>query len=88
MDEPQDFIVVVKAVIYCHGKIVLVKRKTNCAHFPGMWELPGGKIDANDFKHWPVSGFYLLINALIREIREETGLLVELDEMPFDFRRD
>jgi ADP-ribose pyrophosphatase YjhB (NUDIX family) len=80
MDEAQNFIVVVRAVIHHERKIVLVKRKINCAHYPGMWELPGGKIDKDDFKNWSISGQYLLVNALIREIKEETGLWVSIDD--------
>lgn len=82
MCEPQDFIVVIKAVAHYHGKIVLVKRNKNCAYFPDMWELPGGKITDEDFKCRSVSRCNILINALKREIGEETNSIVAVNELP------
>lgn len=50
-----------------HGRILLLKRGASSRFFKGQWELPGGKPE-------PGESF---AEALIREVREETGLAVE-----------
>ncbi len=52
------------AVVVNHGKIVLVKRKHK--PFKGDWALPGGMVERESVEA-----------ALVREVREETGLDVE-----------
>lgn len=50
------------------GNLLLVKRSSNDRHYPGFWEVPGGKIDEGQD----------LESSLEREVMEETGLEVEL----------
>ena len=68
--------VVVGAAIFRHEadgthtntpKLLLLKRADHETYFPGVFEIPGGKVDADDpsIKH-----------AVIREVLEETGLSV------------
>jgi 8-oxo-dGTP diphosphatase len=53
------------------GKILILKRSTDCKTNPGKWELPGGKVNQDEsFDH-----------ALIREVYEETHLKIELDHV-------
>ncbi len=47
-------------------KIVLVKRNT--IPFKGYWALPGGRVEQNE----------TIENAIVREVKEETGLEVEI----------
>ena len=63
---PARPIVGVGAVIVDEGKVVLVKRR----HEPlaGRWSLPGGTLEVGE----------TLKAAVIREMREETGLEVEV----------
>jgi 8-oxo-dGTP diphosphatase len=54
---------VVAAVICRDGKI-LITRRPDTVHLPGLWEFPGGKVEQGE----------TLKAALMREIREEVGL--------------
>ena len=60
-----------------HGRCLLLKRSAANKGFVGQWEWPGGKVD-------PGESFDA---ALRREVREETGLEIELQKVigAFDF---
>ena len=60
---------VVAAIIRDHGKILITQRFDD-VHLPGLWEFPGGKVEANES----------LQAALAREIREELGLRIRVDD--------
>lgn len=62
---PSSPLVGVGAVVVHEGRVLLVQR----GHEPakGQWSLPGGLIDVGES----------LREAVIREVREETGLIVE-----------
>lgn len=55
-------------VIYKNGKILITKRKPE-GLLGGLWEFPGGKIEDSESAK----------TACIREIKEETGLVIEID---------
>lgn len=57
-----------KAVIRKNGKIILIKRAQRSSFEPGLWELPGGKVDYGEN----------LVEALKREVEEEVGLLIDV----------
>ncbi len=59
-------IVVKGYIVNEQGKILLVKRSSSDSILPGYWEVPGGGVD---FGEKP-------IDALKREIKEETGLII------------
>ncbi|HKK53958.1 MAG TPA: NUDIX domain-containing protein [Patescibacteria group bacterium] len=54
----------VSALVLCGDKLLLTKRSLSEDFLPGVWEMPGGKLekDEND------------IQALKRELLEETGI--------------
>ncbi|RDL39171.1 Uncharacterized protein BP5553_03511 [Venustampulla echinocandica] len=51
----------------CPPQILLVKRASTDS-FPNFWEVPGGSVDSSD---------KTLLDAVVREVWEETGLLVK-----------
>lgn len=57
----------VKALLTCEGKVLLVRRSLSEHSGPGVWECPGGKIEFGEDPQ----------QALLREIKEETGLQAE-----------
>jgi len=66
---PERPIVGVGAVIFDRARVLLIRR----AHEPlkGEWSLPGGAVDVGES----------LRAAVVREVREETGLDVEVDRL-------
>jgi mutator protein MutT len=66
-------IVVVAAVIEDNQHFFLTRRQPG-AHLAGMWEFPGGKIDANE-SH---------ASALKRELREELGVDLEVNDLMYE----
>jgi mutator protein MutT len=63
-----EFRIAVKAVIVKAGRILLIKRSHHDTHKPGVWEFPGGRLEPGED---PLKG-------LIREVKEETGLIIEV----------
>jgi 8-oxo-dGTP diphosphatase len=61
-----NFRVAVKAFSVNKGKLFVIKRAEDDVQSPGIWELPGGRLELGED---PYLG-------LIREIKEETGLYI------------
>lgn len=61
------FAIAVKAFIVDGEKLLLIKRRPNDPHKPSVWEIPGGRIAADENPY----------DGLLRETKEETGLDVE-----------
>lgn len=59
--------IVLAGVVAHQGKILVLQRSKDDDSFPGLWELPSGKREP----------FESSLNALQREVMEETGLQVE-----------
>jgi len=68
---------VVAAIIRRDGQILITKRPAN-VHLAGLWEFPGGKVEPDES----------LQTALIREIREELGVEIEVLDERFRIRHD
>jgi 8-oxo-dGTP pyrophosphatase MutT (NUDIX family) len=61
---PTD-VTVVRALVESGGRVLLIRRAA-WDSMPGLWELPGGKVDGDE----PA------VDALVRELDEETGLML------------
>ncbi|MEC0092336.1 NUDIX hydrolase [Paenibacillus macquariensis] len=64
-------VVVVKGVIENKGKILILKRSDIDEIDAGVWETVGGKIDFGEE----------LEDALTREVKEETGIVVNIEKL-------
>ena len=60
-------VIVVAGVLFEAGRVLLTQRKKG-SHLEGLWELPGGKIDPDEDPR----------DALVRELREELGIEVDV----------
>lgn len=70
--------VAVTAIIIKDDKFLIVRRSRNKKRFPGMWTVPGGKLETKDYIDLPKeTEFYwynVLEKVLKREVKEETGI--------------
>jgi 8-oxo-dGTP diphosphatase len=55
------------------GRVLLLQRSDDAAWMPGVWHVPGGRVEAGETAH----------GAAIREICEELGVEVEQDDLQF-----
>lgn len=68
MSEKGNFNVAVKGLIFCDGKFLIMQRSDKSRGEFYYWELPGGRMEFGENPE----------EALKREVKEETGLQVEL----------
>jgi mutator protein MutT len=61
---------VAAALVFREGKLLITQRYAG-AHLGGLWEFPGGKRESNES----------FAACLIRELREELGIEVEVGEL-------
>jgi len=83
MDENNKYLheVVITAIIQREGKYLIIRRSQMKKRFTGMWTLPGGRLQVEDYKFMKKqTEFYwynVLEQALRREVKEEVGLTIE-----------
>ena len=67
------------------GRMLITKRSSTKKRWPNMWTVPGGHVSKADYLGTPTTTnsqwYHVLINALKREVLEETGL--EIDNVKF-----
>lgn len=66
MSEVATTLLVNRAIISDQNRILLLRRTKDDSYNPGLWEFPGGKVDAGEE----------IKTALEREVFEETGLTI------------
>lgn len=70
--QPRNTIVLaVKGLVLYNKRALIVHRKSDSAFGPDMWEFPGGKLEFGESPE----------ECLHREIREETGLSVDIERI-------
>ena len=73
--------VAITAIIIKNGKYLITRRSPNKKRFPGMWTVPGGKLETDDYINLPKDTtdywYNVLEKVLRREVKEEVGLEIE-----------
>lgn len=65
----ENFRVAVKAfIVNPNGELLIIKRRENDVHKPGVWDIPGGRLELGEN---PFEG-------LKREAKEETGFDIDI----------
>ncbi len=68
-DNANFFIVMAKGWVEKDGKYLLARRGPKELHMPGIWSLPGGKVEQEIAEH-------IIEKTLTKEIEEEVGITV------------
>ncbi len=71
LHELGQLIVACETYIVCNGKVLMHLRDQNKKKFPGFWIGPGGHVDEGED----------VLTAAIREIKEETGVTLEPEQV-------
>tara|TARA_Y100000034_G_C6833283_1_gene376334 strand:- start:284 stop:811 length:528 start_codon:yes stop_codon:yes gene_type:complete len=74
-------IVAITGIIVKDGRYLITRRSLDRKAFPGMWTVPGGRLELNDYinekkdtaDHW----YNILEKVLKREVMEEAGIGIE-----------
>ena len=73
--------VVITAIIVKDGKYLITRRAPTKECFGGMWTVPGGKLETNDYVNLPKDTkdywYNVLEQVLRREVKEEVGLAIK-----------
>ncbi|HYF12894.1 MAG TPA: NUDIX domain-containing protein [Candidatus Paceibacterota bacterium] len=73
--------VAITAIIVKDGKYLITRRSMQKKRWPGMWTVPGGKLESNDYLSLPKDTkdywYNVLEKVLRREVKEEVGLEIE-----------
>jgi 8-oxo-dGTP diphosphatase len=77
-EEKPTYEVAITAIIVKDGKFLITRRSSNKKKFPGMWTVPGGRLEPTDYISFPKDTKYYWYNVLertlAREVKEEVGL--------------
>ena len=83
MKQPNQLLheVAITAIIVKNRKYLIIRRSANKKRFPGMWTVPGGKLETNDYQNIPKDTQYYWYNVLEkvlkREVEEEVGIAID-----------
>src|SRR3989338_7739100 len=73
--------VAITAIIIKGGSYLITRRDKNKKRFPGMWTVPGGKMESSDYLKLPKDTkhywYNVLERTLKREVKEEVGIDIE-----------
>lgn len=83
MSEPNKYLheVVITAIIVKDGQYLITRRSAAKKRFPGMWTVPGGRMETSDYLQLPKDTehywYNVLERTLRREVKEEVGIDIE-----------
>ncbi len=70
--------VAITAIVVKDGKYLITRRSEKKRRFPGMWTVPGGRLEPKDYINLPKDTkdywYNVLEQVLRREVKEEVGL--------------
>ena len=70
--------VAITAIVIKDNKFLITRRAMTKKRFPGMWTVPGGKLETKDYTELPKDTkdywYNVLEKVLRREVKEEVGL--------------
>lgn len=73
--------VAITAIVVKDGKYLITRRSLKKKRFPGMWTVPGGKLETGDYLSLPKDTKYYWYNVLervlTREVKEEVEIKIE-----------
>lgn len=73
--------VVMTAIVAKDNTYLITRRAPTKKRFPGMWTVPGGKLETNDYISLPKDTEYYWYNVLEqvlrREVKEEVGIKID-----------
>lgn len=77
--------VVITVIVYNSNQYLITKRSEDEDRFPGMWTVPGGKLETDDYtslqKDTDIHWYNVLEQVLEREVKEEVG--VDIDKVEY-----
>lgn len=73
--------VAITAIVVKDGRYLITRRSVNKKRFPGMWTVPGGKMETDDYLKLPKDTehywYNVLERTLRREVKEEVGIDID-----------
>lgn len=77
----QKYEIPITVIIVKDGKYLITKRSANKKKWPGMWTVPGGRLEVEDYtfisKDTINAWYNVLEKAAKREVREEVGVEIK-----------
>jgi len=73
--------IVITAIVVKDGKYLITRRSISKNRFPGMWTVPGGRLEVEDYVALPKETehywYNVLEKVLKREVKEEVGINIK-----------